>query len=203
MRKPFIALAFATLMFATTLNAAQTGKFIDSEGNVREKPETKAKIVFVSTAGQEFTVLEKQGEKWLKVQLKDGKTGWTNVINVKLDAPATPKEEKKNTTAWQARKEPLPSADKDKDEDEDEDENESDLESESESSSESGSDLKAENSRLKDEVERLQQEKMMIESSTLQSQAIIDKLKDDLRKMTALKEKLDAEIRQLKQQAGK
>lgn len=195
MRKPFIALAFATLMFATTLNAAQTGKFIDSEGNVREKPETKAKIVFVSTAGQEFTVLEKQGEKWLKVQLKDGKTGWTNIINVKLDAPATPKEEKKSTTAWQARKEPLPPADG----------NGSELNSNSESasSSASGSDLKAENARLKEEVEKLQQEKMMIESSTVQSQAIIDKLKDDLRKMTALKEKLDSEIRQLKQQAGK
>ena len=43
----------------------------------------------------------------------------------------------------------------------------------------------------------------MIESSTMQSQALIDKLKEDLRKMTAAKEKLEAEVRQLKQQTGK
>jgi len=193
MRKPFMALALAALMFTTSLNAAQTGRFLDSEGNVRDKPDSKAKLLFSSTAGEEFKVLERQGEKWLKVQLKDGRTGWTSVINVKLDTPATPKEEKKNTTAWQARKEPLPTTDKD----------ESDSDSEPNSSSESGSDLAAENSRLKDEIEKLQQEKMMIESSTLQSQVLIDKLKNDLRQMTALKEKLEAEIRQLKQSAGK
>ena len=195
MRKPFMALAFAALMFATSLNAGQTGRFLDSEGNVREKPDSKAKLLFSSTAGQEFTVLEKQGEKWLKIQLKDGRTGWTSVINVKLDAPAASKEEKKNTTARQAVKEPLPATDEDEGEGEEEDE--------SDSSSEPGSDLAAENSRLKDEVERLQQEKMMIESSTLQSQALIDKLKNDLRQITAAKEKLEAEIRQLKQATGK
>ena len=95
MRKPFMALALAALMFTTSLNAAQTGRFLDSEGNVRDKPDSKAKLLFSSTAGEEFTVLERQGEKWLKVQLKDGRTGWTSVINVKLDTPATPKEEKK------------------------------------------------------------------------------------------------------------
>ncbi len=191
MRKPCMALAFAALMFTAGLNAAQTGRFLDSEGNVREKPDSKARLLFSSTAGEEFTVLERQGEKWLKIQLKDGRTGWTSIINVKLDAPAPPKEEKKSTTAWQARKEPLPSEDQKNEE------------SVSASGSGSEPDLKAENTRLKDEVERLQQEKMMIESSTLQSQALIDKLKDDLRKMTAAKEKLETEIRQLKQQTGK
>lgn len=188
MRKPFMAMTLAALMFTAGLNAAQTGRFLDSEGNVREKPDSKAKLLFSSTAGEEFTVLERQGEKWLKIQLKDGRNGWTSVINVKLDAPATQKEEKKSTTAWQARKEPLPTENQ---------------ESEKSISGSSESDLEAENSRLKEELERLQQEKMMIESSTLQSQALIDKLKDDLRKMTSAKEKLEAEIRQLKQQAGK
>lgn len=183
MRKPFMALAFAALMVTTSLNAVQTGRFIDSEGNVREKPDGKAKLLFSSTAGEEFTVLERQGEKWLKIQLKDGRTGWTSVINVKFDAAGAGGEEKKAAPVVPTKPEPQIPA--------------------NQNISDGNSDLKAENTRLKDEIDRLQQEKMMIESSTMQSQTLIDKLKDDLRKMTAAKEKLEAEIRQLKQQAGK
>ena len=47
-----MALALAALMFTTSLNAAQTGRFLDSEGNVRDKPDSKAKLLFSSTAGE-------------------------------------------------------------------------------------------------------------------------------------------------------
>ena len=183
MRKPLMALTLAALIITAGLNAAQTGRFLDSEGNVREKPDSKAKLLFSSTAGEEFTVLERQGEKWLKIQLKDGRTGWTSVINVKLDAASAGGEEKKAEPAAPTKPEPQIQA--------------------NQNASDGNSDLKAENARLKDEVDRLQQEKMMIESSTMQSQALIDKLKEDLRKMAAAKEKLEAEVRQFKQQTGK
>ncbi|NCB47348.1 hypothetical protein EOM81_10080 [bacterium] len=60
------------------------GKFLDSESNVREAASTKSKILFVPKAGEEFRVISRDGQKWLKVQLKDGREGWTNIINVNL-----------------------------------------------------------------------------------------------------------------------
>ena len=47
-------------------------------------------------------------------------------------------------------------------------------------------------------LKRLEQEKMLIESSSTQSQFVIEKLKEELRKMTEQKEQLAAENRQLK-----
>ena len=43
--------------------------------NMREKPDTKAKIVQVLTKGTKVTVVSK-GDQWYRVRLTDGKEGW-------------------------------------------------------------------------------------------------------------------------------
>ncbi len=74
------------------------GEFIDSEGNVRETPDIKAKILQIPPKGTRVSVLRQQG-KWYLVEFADGKTGWTNRINLRVDtAPvsalgSTPKKE--------------------------------------------------------------------------------------------------------------
>ena len=165
------------LLLLPALNAGgETGKFLDSEGNVREKPEAKAKLLFTSKAGEQFSVLERLGEKWVKVKMQDGRAGWTSVINVKFDIPALAMPEKKSVVVEPQQSGPVTA---------------------------SQGQLQEENDRLKQEVSRLEQEKMLIESSSNQSQFLFEKLKAELKEMTALKDKLEAENRKLKEQTGK
>lgn len=180
-------MALAVFAACLLLNPAQgaTGRFVDSEGNVREQPDTKAKLLFTSKAGEEFTVIERLGAKWVRVKLKDGRSGWTNIVNVKLDAASAA------TKSVEKAPEPAPVM-------------AAPVLTPSQSTVPAGSDssLREENDRLKQEIARLEQEKMLVESGSSQSQFTIDKLKEELRQMTAIKEQLEAEVRELKKTAG-
>jgi hypothetical protein len=71
------------LLFASCLiplSAQSRGVFIDNESNVRDGPAKDAKILFMSTKGVHFDILESSG-KWYKITLENGSTGWTNKIN--------------------------------------------------------------------------------------------------------------------------
>ncbi len=177
----FLAVFAACLLFNPAQGA--TGRFVDSEGNVREQPDTKAKLLFTSKSGEEFTVIERLGAKWVRVKLKDGRSGWTNIVNVKLDAVSAVKKEEPAAIQKSAAPVLAPAV---------------------VSSTPAADDrqLKEENDRLKQEIARLEQEKMLVESSSSQSQFTIDKLKEELRQMTAVKEQLEAEIRELKKSTG-
>ncbi len=179
-------MALAAFAACLLLNPAQgaTGRFVDSEGNVREQPDTKAKLLFTSKAGEEFTVIERLGAKWVRVKLKDGRSGWTNIVNVKLDATAATKSVEKAPEPAPVMAAPVSTP------------------SQATVSAGSDSSLREENDRLKQEIARLEQEKMLVESGSSQSQFTIDKLKEELRQMTAIKEQLEAEVRELKKTAG-
>lgn len=86
MKKFAILGMFLSTFFCGLLLANETiGRFLDAESNVREGASAKSKILFVSKTGEEFKVIGRDGQKWLKVQLRDGREGWTNIINVKLE----------------------------------------------------------------------------------------------------------------------
>ncbi|HNX75066.1 MAG TPA: SH3 domain-containing protein [Candidatus Rifleibacterium sp.] len=179
MKRIALLMAVAAAFFLTGPVCGESGRFLDSAGNVREQPDAKGKLLFTSQAGDEFTVIERLGAKWVRVQLKDGRSGWTNVINVKFDPVAA--VEKASDVAAPGKPAITNLAPPTKD-----------------TNAAGSGELLAENQRLKDEVARLEQEKMLIESSSTQSQFVIEKLKEELRKMTEQKEQLAAENRQLK-----
>ena len=179
MKRMALMMAVVAVFFLTGTVRGESGRFVDSAGNVREQPDAKGKLLFTSQAGDAFTVIERLGAKWVRVRLKDGRSGWTNVINVKFDPAAA--VEKVSDIAVPGK--PAVVA--------------QELSAKDMNAAGSG-ELLAENQRLKDEIARLEQEKMLIESSSTQSQFVIEKLKEELRKMTEQKEQLAAENRQLK-----
>jgi outer membrane biosynthesis protein TonB len=65
--------------------APQTLTISVGRANMREKPDTKSKIVQVLTKGTKVTVVSK-GDQWFRVKLTDGTEGW---VAESVVSPAT------------------------------------------------------------------------------------------------------------------